>query len=246
MPIKKGDFVQLDYTGKTKENNQVFDTTSKEVAKKHDLDNNRTTFAPVVVVIGENHLIPGLDKQLEGKEPGTYHFDLSPEEGFGKKSTDLLKLVPAKTFAKENIKPFVGLEVELDGSRGIIRNVSAGRVIVDFNHPLSGKELHYDVDVKKIVTDAKEKIEGLCALLKFPVKKVNVENNKAFLSYEQELPEQLRKGFEQELERLVGMKIAQPPKKEAAKETSDTAPSSKNPSEETPAPESSAKQESSS
>ncbi|EFK97351.1 peptidylprolyl isomerase FKBP-type, partial [sediment metagenome] len=49
---------------------------------------------------------------------------------------------------KDSIRPMPGLPVNIDGMYGIIRTVAGGRVIVDFNHPLSGKEIVYNSKLK--------------------------------------------------------------------------------------------------
>jgi FKBP-type peptidyl-prolyl cis-trans isomerase 2 len=61
-------------------------------------------------------------------------------------------------FKKQQMRPFPGLQVNIDGFMGVIKTVSGGRVIVDFNHPLAGRDVMYEVMVKRVVTDAKEKI----------------------------------------------------------------------------------------
>ncbi len=212
MAIKKGDFIEVEYTGMIKEDKTVFDTTSEETAKQNNLHSPKMKYCPVIIVLGENHLIKGLDEQLEGKEPGEYDFEISAEKGFGKKSASLLKLVPAKAFNKENIKPFVGLEVELDGMRGIVRTVSGGRIIVDFNHPLSGKDLLYKIKVNKIITDPAEQAKGLASLLKIPIKSVELTDKKLSIEYEKQLPPQLSAVFEEEIKRLTKQEIIQKPK----------------------------------
>ena len=50
--------------------------------------------------------------------------------------------------------------VNIDNTMGVIRSVSGGRVIVDFNHPLSSKSVHYDVEIIKIVEDKKAMLQG--------------------------------------------------------------------------------------
>lgn len=211
MVLKKNDFIEVEYTGRIKEGNSVFDTTDEKTAKDSGIFHKQMKYGPVVVVLGESHLLTGLDSQLQGKEAGKYSFEISPEEGFGKKTADLLKLVPAKAFSKEQIKPFVGLEVEMDGLRGIVRSVSGGRIIVDFNHPLAGKTLLYDVNVLRVITDPSEKIKGIARLLKIPLSQVEIEGNKATLSYDQNFPVSLAEHFESEVKRLLGVEITKNP-----------------------------------
>ena len=62
--IKKGDFVEVEYTGKTKTDKIVFDTTDEKTAKKSDIHSERMEYGPVVVCIGENQILGGLDEEL--------------------------------------------------------------------------------------------------------------------------------------------------------------------------------------
>ncbi|MCQ4335422.1 MAG: peptidylprolyl isomerase, partial [Sulfolobaceae archaeon] len=58
--------------------------------------------------------------------------------------------------------PYVGQVLETaDGSRGIVRSISGGRVVVDFNHPLAGKTLIYRVKVVKLLKDEESKFRAL-------------------------------------------------------------------------------------
>src|SRR3989304_10192961 len=132
--IKKGDFIEIEYTGVVKDSNTVFDTTNEELAKKEGLFNPKHKYGPIVVCIGERQLLPGLDSFMEGKETATdYEVLISPEDGFGKKDAKKMKLVPTKIFTKEKINPMPGLPVNIDGVYGVIITAAAGRTIVDFN-----------------------------------------------------------------------------------------------------------------
>ena len=62
--IKKGDFVELDYTAKVKEGNFVFDTTSAAVAKETSSFNPKFKYQPIIICVGEQQLIKGLDAAL--------------------------------------------------------------------------------------------------------------------------------------------------------------------------------------
>ena len=61
--VKKNDFVELEFTGKA--NNEVFDTTDKEEAKKTGLE---VDVKPVIISIGNHMLLKSFDEFLEGKE----------------------------------------------------------------------------------------------------------------------------------------------------------------------------------
>ncbi len=67
-------------------------------------------------------------------------------------------------FRKQGMKPEVGMAITSDGTTGIIRSVSGGRVRVDFNHELAGKNLVYNIQVVKIIDDDVEKVKSMIEL----------------------------------------------------------------------------------
>jgi len=155
--IKNKDFIELEYTGMTKEDNVVFDTTSKELAEKNDLETEKAKFGPMVLCVGEGQLLRGLDKKLEGLDLGEHRIELSAEEGFGKKKAQYVQLVSTAKFRKQGVSPMPGMQVNIDNMVGVVKTVTGGRTLVDFNHPLSSKELVYEIKINRILTDDKEK-----------------------------------------------------------------------------------------
>ena len=149
--IKKGDFVELEYTACIDNNGVIFDTTSEETAKVHNIYNKEASYKPLIVCVGEGHLLKGLDDFVVDKTPGKYIVKL--ENAFGKKNAKLLRLISVGEFKKHDVQPVPGLEVDLDGHRGIIRTVNGGRVIVDFNHPLASQDITYDINILGKVDD---------------------------------------------------------------------------------------------
>ena len=208
----------MDYTGRIKDDKVVFDTTVEQLAKDSDIYNPKFKYKPVIICLGEKHLIKGLDDALMGKNPGTYTIEVKAENAFGKKTRELLKLIPMRLFAKDSVKPFVGLEVNVDGTLGIVRSVSSGRVIVDFNHPLAGRDLVYDVDVKRIVTDPLEKTRALLELMSVPFEDIDVVDEKAVVTTKSKLPEQAVQGLAEHIAKLVGLKTVEFESEQEAKE----------------------------
>ncbi len=174
--IAQHDFVEIDYTGRLKDG-KVFDTTSEAVAKGHDLPGEGHAFAPVAICVGERQIIPGLDEQLPGKEVGKeYTVTLPPEKAFGKKDIKKLRMIPFSTFREHKMSPEPGLQVDVDGERGIVLSVSGGRVIVNFNHPLAGKEVEYRFIIRRKITQPEEQIQAyLHAILSIPASEIKVE-----------------------------------------------------------------------
>jgi len=205
--MKKGDFVELVYTGRIKDLNLVFDTTNEKEAKESNIHDARASYGPVIICIGQGHVIKGLDEQLEGKELGKeYHIELSPEQGFGKKNAKLIQLVATSKFIKQKINPMPGLQVNIDGLMGMIRTVSGGRTLVDFNHPLAGKELAYDFKINKIVKDDEEKLKALLKL-QLNLKDIKVEikegNATIDLNIKQELPKPVEEKLTKHIKEII-------------------------------------------
>ncbi len=194
MTLKKGDFIELDFVGKIKDTNEIFDLTKEDVAKEKKLYNPKFTYKPITICVGEGELIKGLDEKLVGRDKGKCTIEIKSEEGFGKKDPSLLKLVPIKIFTKENLRPFPGLNVNINGLIGTIRSVSGGRVIVDFNHPLSGKDLVFDIEIRKILKEDKEKIDSLISKITHEFESKLDKNNLTLkLNLEEKYKEELKK-----------------------------------------------------
>ena len=204
--IKKNDFVEIEYTGKIKETNQIFDTTSKEIAQKEKIYNPNIKYGPTIICIGQSQIIPGLDEQLENKELNKeYDIEIPPEKAFGKKNPKLLRILSSSSFRKQKINPYPGLQVNIDGFVGTVRTVTSGRIIVDFNHPLAGKNIIYTIKITKLVTDKKSQIESLISfILKDP--KVEIKEDTAQITAKSLPNEKLKEEIVRKIEELTKLK----------------------------------------
>jgi FKBP-type peptidyl-prolyl cis-trans isomerase 2 len=165
MAVKEGDFIRLEYTGKVQETGNVFDTTDENVAEEAGIKLDNKTYGAIPIVVGGGHVLKGLDEALIGMEEGEEKkVEITPEEGFGLRDPKLLQLIPMGEFKKQGMKPEVGMAITSDGTTGIIRSVSGGRVRVDFNHELAGKNLEYDIKVIKEIKDDVEKVKSMIEL----------------------------------------------------------------------------------
>ncbi len=204
MAIKDKDFIEIEYTGKLKDDDIIFDTTDEELAKAQGLEQEGVEYGPVIVCVGEGHLLQGLDKNILGKEPGKYSFNLTAEEGFGKRDAKLIQLVNTNKFKKEGINPVPNLQVNIDGMIGMIKTVSGGRTIVDFNNPLAGKDLTYDIDIKKIVKDPAKQIKSLVKLmLGIHELEVSVKESKAEITTKTKVPKEIQPTIIDKIKELV-------------------------------------------
>ncbi|TRZ54134.1 peptidylprolyl isomerase [archaeon] len=157
--MQKNDFIRISYSGKIKETSQEFDS------------------GEVPVVVGAKFVLPGIDETLEQMQVGEKKTaEVAPEKGFGVRDQKFIKLVPVSQFRKNNMDPYPGMIVSADNMHGRVLSVNSGRVRVDFNHPLAGKVLVYDVEIKSKIEDSKEKIKSLVEFYtKLPANKINVE-----------------------------------------------------------------------
>ncbi|MFT4312110.1 MAG: FKBP-type peptidyl-prolyl cis-trans isomerase [Candidatus Woesearchaeota archaeon] len=197
MALKKGDFVRIEYTGKFED--FVFDTTDREVAKKHQIESNTQKYGPMIVCIGEKQVLVGIDEALIGKEPNqTFSTDIAPEKAFGKKDAKYIKLIASKKFQEQNIQLQPGMQVQVDNQTGIVKTVGAGRTLVDFNHPLSGKTVNYQVKILDLVTDTKEKLHSIVG-----IPDVTIKEKKAIIQTPAPLPEEFQEQFSKKITGLI-------------------------------------------
>ncbi|MEK6758017.1 MAG: FKBP-type peptidyl-prolyl cis-trans isomerase, partial [Nanoarchaeota archaeon] len=130
----------------------------KEDLKKSNLNADAK---PFVFALGEGMFLKGIDEFLIGKEIGQYKIELKPEDAFGPRNPKMIQMIPIKVFREQKINPVQGIMFNFDGRPAKILTVSGGRVMVDFNNPVAGKEVVYDVKVLKKIDDANEKVKAL-------------------------------------------------------------------------------------
>ena len=164
MPIKNGDFVLANYTCKVKESGEVVETTIESVAKEAGLKHEKEEhlYEPMFLIPGESWVPKGFDEGLAGLEAEkTVTLEVTPEKAYGTRDPSKIKLLPLRRFKKEGLDPIPGMQVDIDHKPATIRSVGAGRVQVDFNHPLAGKTLVYDVEVEKVLETKEEKAQAI-------------------------------------------------------------------------------------
>ncbi len=160
--MKEGSIIEIDYTGKAVLTGNVFESTIEKKAIAAGIFSKENQYKPMVVVVGEGHVLQGLETALKEMEQGEgKKFLVKPEEGWGERKSGNIAVVPLKEFKKEKMQPFPGLVVEINGRQGKIQSVNGGRVRIDFNHPLAGKELEYELKIVREITAPKEQVEAL-------------------------------------------------------------------------------------
>lgn len=140
MRIAPGCEVGLDYVMRL-EDGRVLDASSPH--------------APLRYVHGEGQIFRSLERALEGLEEGARRqIVLPPEEAFGEHDPAGIDTVPRRAFP-EDVELERGQELMLQGPDGdvipfSIVEVQGDQVVIDLNHPLAGKTLHFDVTVREV------------------------------------------------------------------------------------------------
>ena len=117
---------------------------------------------PLTYLHGGGQIVPGLEKQLEGRSAGDkFSAEVSPEEGYGVHHPELMQEVPREAFqGVEDIQP--GMQFQGRGPQGEINvtvtRVEDGKVFIDGNHPLAGKTLHFAIEVTDVRPASEEEL----------------------------------------------------------------------------------------
>jgi FKBP-type peptidyl-prolyl cis-trans isomerase SlyD len=117
---------------------------------------------PLTYLHGGGQIVPGLEKQLEGRSAGDkFTADVVPEEGYGVHHPELMQQVPRSAFqGVEDIQP--GMQFQGRGPQGEINvtvtRVEDDKVFIDGNHPLAGKTLHFAIEVTDVRAASEEEL----------------------------------------------------------------------------------------
>lgn len=201
--IKKNDFVQIEYTGKV-QGGDIFDTNILEDAKKIGL---KIEEKPLIICIGQGMILPSIDDFLTGKEIGEHDLKLEASKAFGHRKREMIKTMPISVFKNSQTPPYPGAVFSFDNMLGKVTSVSAGRVIVDFNNPVAGKDVEYKLIVKKIIENNEEKVKALMTAFwgkdvpfKIEGNKIEIETEKNFAKFFEMFSDKFKQILNLELE----------------------------------------------
>ena len=139
--VAEGDQVRVNYIGRFADGS-VFDSS-----EGHD---------PLEFTVGSGQVIDGFDQAVIGLIPGeTRKVVVSPEEGYGNHLPEMIAEVE-KHLIPDQDKLMLGsmLEVSLEDGQSLevqVVEITDDCVVLDGNHPLAGKELHFEIEMLEIV-----------------------------------------------------------------------------------------------
>jgi len=166
--VEKGDFVLVKLTGKTQKGT-IFRVSSEEDAKKANIFDEEKAkqgyYTPEFVIVGKpGFLNEGLTETLEDMD----YFEkktvrIPPTKAFGKRDPQKIERIGIAKFRKLNDgkNPEYGQDFVKKGTgqRGVVTNIMQGRVIVDYNHPLAGQSIDYNLEIIDKIEEFDDKIE---------------------------------------------------------------------------------------
>ncbi len=161
MVLNKKDFIEIEFTGRVKDG-EIFDSNIKKDLEEANL---KTEAKPFIFCLGEGMFLKGVEDFLLGKEVGEHKIELAPEKAFGNRDPKLIQMIPMKIFREQKINPIPGVMFNFDGKIAKILSVSGGRVLVDFNNPIAGKDVVYKLKILRKVEDINEKIKAFINFL---------------------------------------------------------------------------------
>lgn len=152
MSISETSRVEVHYVGSF-DTGEVFDTSRIAVAKENKIFNEEREYNPLPVEMGKGQVIPGFESALIGMKVGEVKtVRIESHDAYGSRNEELLIEVPDTPFKENKLEPQEGMMIQT--SQGIAVVVKAlhdeNKVILDFNHPMAGKDLTFELEVMKI------------------------------------------------------------------------------------------------
>ncbi len=148
MNIEKNKVASIDYT-LTNDNGEVLDSSSGR--------------EPLAYLHGNGGLIPGLEKELEGKVKGDKLVAIiAPDQAYGLRSDELVQEIPLENF-NDAAAVKVGAQFQVQNEQDVriatVTTIGDKSATVDMNHPLADETLHFDVEVMDVREPTKEELE---------------------------------------------------------------------------------------
>jgi len=137
---KPGNTVEVHYTGKL-DDGTVFDSSEGK--------------APLVFKIGENKIITGFEDGVVGMKAGeSKSVSIPPDQAYGDRQDDLVQEFPRNQLP-DKISPEIGQRLQMKQPNGqnvavVVSGLDDDSIMLDANHPLAGKTLHFDIHLEKI------------------------------------------------------------------------------------------------
>jgi FKBP-type peptidyl-prolyl cis-trans isomerase SlyD len=127
-----------------------------------DIIDSSVEAEPLAYLHGHGNLVPGLERELEGKNVGDkINVTVQPQDGYGDYDKQLVQRVPRRALQGiANIR--VGMRLQMQSPQGprtvVVTHLMGDMVTLDGNHPLAGKALNFEVEVTDIRAATEEEL----------------------------------------------------------------------------------------
>ena len=160
--MNDGDFIELSFEMRAGQDKKLISTSKEDLAKKEDIFDDKKKYKNAVIVIGTEGLFKEINDSFKEAEVGKeYEVTVPAKDAYGMRDNKNIKVVPMREFQRNKINPEIGKEVNINNKSGKIISVTPGRVLIDYNHELAGKDLYYKYQVVKIIDDIKDKVNAI-------------------------------------------------------------------------------------
>jgi len=117
---------------------------------------------PLAYLHGHGNLVTGLERELEGKAAGDkLQVTVAPGDAYGEYDADLVQQVPRRSLKGiGNIQ--VGMRLQAQTAQGprsvTVTQMTGDLITLDANHPLAGKNLHFDIQIDDVRAATEEEL----------------------------------------------------------------------------------------
>jgi FKBP-type peptidyl-prolyl cis-trans isomerase 2 len=172
--MEKGDFIKLQFDTYT-EDGKLVETTDEKKAKDSGIYDEHSSYKPIVTILGSGRLLKDLEDDIQKANVGEEkELTLPPEKAFGVRDTNSVRVTSYREVERslmeeekragrsgKDVYPEPGKMVRIGDKYGKIMTVTAGRVVVDFNHPLAGKSIKYNYKVLEKIDGEENKVAAI-------------------------------------------------------------------------------------
>ncbi|MEM0141649.1 MAG: peptidylprolyl isomerase [Thermoplasmatales archaeon] len=172
--MEKGDIIKLQMDTFT-DDGKLVETTEESKAKEAGIFDDHYVYRPLLTIVGSGRLFNDLEEDLAKANVGEEReVIVPPERAFGLRDTNNVKVTSYREVERalrdeerrkgnnnSDVAPEPGMTVRMGDKYGKILTVTAGRVVVDFNHPLAGKTIKYKYKILEKIEGEDKKIQSI-------------------------------------------------------------------------------------
>ena len=162
LELEGGDVVRVAYTARVGESGRVIDTTDTDVASDAAIEDVEAT-GPVPVVLGEGHLFEPIEEAIKESTVGEdIRVTVEPEDAFGTSDPTDYANVDLNRIPEDRREH--GAQFTHDGRTGFVESLNEDSAKINFNHPLAGVAIEYELAVQERIENPLERVHAVMEL----------------------------------------------------------------------------------